>query len=47
MKAANENLSSYIKLCCVDIKFKLTNQGCQSTNVEWRICGRNGQQFLI
>ena len=46
-------LTSYIKLCYVNINFKRTNQSCwsskisQSINVELRTCDRNGKQFFF
>ena len=52
MKAVNNVLMSYIKLCYVYVKSKRTNQSCsssiisQSTNVEWPTCDRNGKNTL-
>ena len=49
MKAVNNVLTSYIKLCYVYVKFKLANQRysplkiSQSINVEWRTYDRNGE----
>ena len=52
MKAVNNALMSYIKLCYVYVKFKQTNQSCsplkisQSINVEWHTCDRNDKQLF-
>ena len=52
MKAVNNVLTSYIKLCYVYVKFKQTNQSCSSSkinqliNVEGDSCNGNDKQFF-
>ena len=46
LKAVNNVLTSYIKLCYVYVKFKRTNQSCSFSKISQRTCDRNGKQFF-